>query len=127
MRPGDGHGERPLIVAGNVDQDLVGGVMTRGFLQMLGEELRIGDGDGEFFGPRLIVAQPARDRVVIVEIDNMHAGAGLGVGASERHQAVDLPTPPLEDAKVMINEAPHFAQKYKCANAYLSDTDGCPV
>lgn len=121
---GDGDGQRPLVVAGNVDQDLVGRVMAGGFLQVLGEQLGIGRGDGNARGPCPVVGEPARDGAVVVEIDDMDALAGPGVGAGECHAACGFADPSLGGGEGDDQGAPQSAQNNKCANAYLSVHSG---
>ena len=117
MRPRDGDGERPLIVSGNVDEDLVGCVMARGFLQMLGEDLRIGGGDGDAGRARRVIGEPAGDRAVAVEIDDVDARPGLGVGARERDACGGFADAALGGGKSDDQGTPQLAQKRKSVNA----------
>jgi hypothetical protein len=47
MGAGNGVGQRPFVIARHIDQGQVWRVKTGNFLQMLGDELRLGSRDGE--------------------------------------------------------------------------------
>lgn len=77
MGPGDRMGERALLSAGNIDQDNVGTLFDRGFLQMLSQFFRVWCGNADIARPRLLIGKPTRNGLIAVEIDDVDVPSGF--------------------------------------------------
>ena len=106
MRAGNGDGEGLLVGSGNVDEDHVGREKARGLLQMLGQELGVGGRDRDVGGAQAVVGEPAGGGLVAVEVDDVDALAGPGIGACQRHATGGLADAALTAGKGDDHECP---------------------
>ena len=83
MRAGHGDGQRPFVGAGNIDEDDVGPIVSAELLQVLAELFRIRRGDRDRPRAVCVVAEPARQRAIAVEINHMHDFARFREGSGE--------------------------------------------
>ena len=83
MGAGGRHGQCALIASGDIDQNDARGFCGCHSLQVAREVLWIWGRNRDGGWSRFIIAKPARDRAVVVEVDDVNNIAGMGKGAGK--------------------------------------------